>query len=168
MSKRIIVVSVALLIIFSMILTGCEPEDGEEAARKIGEDMASFFSSAESSALAATDASNAASEVATASTDTQTESAQYSVDCHARPSDDLGSEGGGQVSFDPYSENGQINAGSSITFIQNADDGFVFDKWQVWQQGADTKWSMVIERSDPTLTITVDGNTSVDALFKRK
>lgn len=158
MSKRILSFLFVFIFSFSVLIAGCTPEEAQEAAKKIAGDLEDYVPPTEE-------------ETTVSVTDTAATTTAQQVFCcvsvHGRPLDNLGTEGGGHVSFEPYADDGMIAAGTPVTFFQEAAAGYVFDSWQVWQVTDGTQWGVILESTDPTITVEVNTDTSVDALFRK-
>ena len=159
MSKQTAMMLCVVVLVIAVLLGGCEPKESAEAMQKLAEGIAS--------AAAETNTPTAA-PIPTAAPTAKAEvsAAGFELACYARLADDPGKDGGGQTSFEPYAPDGIVKAGASVQLVQQPDDGFVFEKWQVYKQKSDGQWELALESSEESLTITIDANTSVDALFR--
>jgi hypothetical protein len=159
MSKQTAMKLCVVVFVIAALLGGCEPKESAQAMQKLAEGIAS--AAAETKTPAETPIPTAAPTA-----EAEISAAGFELACYARLADDPGKDGGGQTSFDPYAPDGIVKAGSLVQLVQQPDDGFVFEKWQVYKQTADGQWELALESSEDSITITVDANTSVDALFR--
>ncbi len=93
------------------------------------------------------------------------ENGVYTVDYNAMLVDTW-ELGGGQVSAEPYVEDGVYAKGSTVTIIQQPFEGYEFSHFEVWKEVDGGEWEMVESSTEQSIEVVVDSYVSVSVFYK--
>lgn len=73
------------------------------------------------------------------------------------------SEGGGEVSYDPYEDS--FTLGTAVTLLCQANNGYVFKRWDIYTQSSGGSYVLDSSTTVQEPTITITANTKAVAIF---